>query len=160
MSASSACGACGVCLIPLLCFGKGSEQSSTTLVCITSFDNMPACACLCLSVSSVCAVLSRRILLAWHLEPVVMEMISVQVEYGKLVDLLFSSHSSTTSNRAVNEIYTPHSFGDIPCGRGIHRGAEAGRTLCCRSSSCLQALDVINRAENMISHCQPVVESH
>ena len=42
VSASSACGACGVCLIPLLCFGKGSEQSSTTLVCITSFDNVCA----------------------------------------------------------------------------------------------------------------------
>ena len=42
VSASSACGACGVCLIPLLCFEKGSEQSSTTLVCTTSFDNVCA----------------------------------------------------------------------------------------------------------------------
>ncbi|DBA98618.1 TPA: hypothetical protein ACH3X1_014408 [Trebouxia sp. C0004] len=38
-----------------------------------------------------------------------MEMISVQVEYGKLVDLMFPSHSSTTPNTAGNEIHTSHS---------------------------------------------------
>ncbi len=48
-----------------------------------------------------------------------MDMICVQVEYSKLVDLLFPSHSSATSNTAGNEIYTPHSLGDTPCGRGL-----------------------------------------
>ncbi|DBB15625.1 TPA: hypothetical protein ACH3X3_003837 [Trebouxia sp. C0006] len=51
-----------------------------------------------------------------------------QVEYGKLVDLLFHSHSSTTSNTAGNDIDTPHSFGDTPCGkRTSHRRAEAAK---------------------------------
>jgi len=41
MSALSACGARGVCLIPLLCFGQGSEQFSITYVCITSLTYLP-----------------------------------------------------------------------------------------------------------------------
>ncbi|KAL0046203.1 hypothetical protein WJX82_005434 [Trebouxia sp. C0006] len=53
-----------------------------------------------------------------------------QVEYGKLVDLLFHSHSSTTSNTAGNDIDTPHSFGDTPCGkRTSHRRAEAAKLI-------------------------------
>ena len=63
-------------------------------------------------------------LLAWHLEPIVMKMLSVQVcsestvhveavqmtcdpqhvLYGKLVNLLCFSHSSTTPNRAESVI--------------------------------------------------------
>ena len=40
-----------------------------------------------------------------------------------------------------------------------HRRAAAGDTMCCRSSSCLYALDVINRAEErVITCCQPVAE--
>ncbi len=87
-----------------------------------------------------------------------MEVIFVQVEYGKLVEVLFPSHSSTTPNRAGNEIYTPHSFGEVFCGRGIpHRRAAAGRTSCCCSSSCLYVLDPINRAKSLIviPSCQP-----
>jgi len=38
--------------------------------------------------------------------------------------------------------------------------SAAGRTLCCRSSSCLQALDLINMADNVITHCQPAVEPY
>ena len=59
-------------------------------------------------------------LLAWHVQPVITVIIRVQVEHNKLVDVLFSSHISTTSNTAGNEIYTPHSFGAIPYGRGYH----------------------------------------
>lgn len=75
-----------------------------------------------LSVSFVFVVLCSpdASLLAWHLEPVVMGMTSVQVECGKLVEVLFPSHSSTTPNTAGNKIYTAHSFGDVPCGRGHH----------------------------------------
>ncbi len=40
-----------------------------------------------------------------------------------------------------------------------HRRAAAGETLCCRSSFCLYALDLINRAGSVVTHCQPVDES-
>ncbi len=110
----------------------------------------------CLSVSSVycgprCS--PDACLLAWHLEPVVMKMMSVQVcsestghaeavqmmhdpqqvVYCKLVDLLYSRHNSSTSNRAGNDADTQYTS-----GRGIpHRKAEVGRVLCCRSFYCL-----------------------
>ena len=65
---------------------------------------------------------------------------TLQVECGKLVDLLFSAI-------AGNDVDT-------------HTRAAAGDTLCCRSSSCLKALRLINRAESVISHCQLVAETY
>ena len=114
------------CLLdPLLCFGKDSEQSSTILACITACDNMPACDCR-YHLYVWCS--PDACLLAWHVEP---EMMSVQVcsestshaeavqktygsqqvEYGKLVDLLSSrrTFSTTTLNRTGNDVITQKS---------------------------------------------------
>ena len=56
-----------------------------------------------------------------------------QVVYGKLVDLWYSRHDSTTPSRAGNDVHTQYTS-----GRGIpRRRAEAGRALCCGSPSCL-----------------------
>ena len=68
---------------------------------------------------------------------------TLQVECGKLMDLLFPSYSSTELAMM-----------------SAHRRAAAGDTLCCRSSSCLKALRLINRAESVITHFQPIVESY
>ncbi len=85
---------------------------------------LPACVCLC-HLHVLCS--PDASLLAWHVQLAVMEIICVHVEYSKLVDLLFPSHSSTAFNTAGNEIHTAHSFGGISCGRETpHRRAEAG----------------------------------
>ena len=96
--------------------------------CNLTIRPVSACACV-LSVSSVCVVFLHAYLLAWPLEPIIMKMLSVQVcsesighaagiqrmhdplqvECGKLVDLLFSSYSSTASNRAGNDVDTQES---------------------------------------------------
>ncbi len=118
--------------------------------CNLTFRPLPASACQC-HLYVLCS--PDACWLAWHLEPIVMKVMSVQVcsestghaeavqktydpqqvGYGKLVDLLFSRHTSAASNRAGNDVGTQYRS-----GRGIsHRRAAAGRTLCCRSSSCL-----------------------
>ncbi len=104
---------------------------------------MPVSACLS-HLYVLCS--SGASLLAW--QSVVMKMLSVQVDHCKVEDLLCSRHNF----RAGNDVRTQYT-----CGRGTpHTRAAAGRTLCCRSSSCL---DLINRVEDVISHCQPVVEA-
>lgn len=92
-------------------------------------------------------------LLAWHVKAIVIQMMSVhvcsksvghaeavhkicmtlsRVECGRLVDLLSSRQSSITRNRAGNDVDTQYI-----CNRGITHRKDAGRTLCCQSSSCL-----------------------
>jgi len=106
--------------------------------CNTTFRPVPTFAYQCMSVSYVVCS-PDACLLGWHLEPIVMNMMSVQVcsestghaeavqatpdpqqvEYGKLADLLFSSHKST--GRAGNDVDTQYTSGrEIP-----HRRAEA-----------------------------------
>lgn len=104
------------CMWCLLCHEKGSEQSTHMAACIIIFIApcnthlgqclpVPATACLC-HLYVMCS--PGTSLLAWHVEPVVMKLMSVQVcsgstdhaepaqmtcdpqqaEHGKLVDLL------------------------------------------------------------------------
>ena len=102
-------------------------------------------------------------LLAWHVELLVMKVTSVQV-----------CSESTSHAEAAQKTYDPQQVqhGKLLFSKYIsllppaelammstHRRAAAGETLSCCYSSCLYALDLINMAESVITHCQAVAES-
>lgn len=119
--------------------------------------HIQAPACLCMPVSSACFMISRHMFPCWQFKPSSGSCCLCRCDVSSQAVLRLFCRPVTLSGMSTVSWWTCCISETELAMMKRHRRAAAGEMLCCRSSSCLYALDHINWAENVI---RPVFESY